>query len=127
MKLVPEKENSYGIEAKISTQASNDQLAVCKGDADCILNGDVVFNPSKYGGIGTLEINGDEIPCLEREYRKDWEKIVRKMCKIRGLSEEETEQAVKRQPAPPAKREKKPRPTREQLATDPRYNKDTWY
>ena len=94
---------------RISTQVSksNDFILVNKFVALAIIEGDVEFIRNKSGGIGMLRIKEEEIYCLEREFRSDWNKVVRKLCKILQLDDEEAEKVITRQPKAPPKREKK--------------------
>ena len=127
MKIKKESENydpkTSIIYGRISTQVSKYDkfILVNKPITSAILNGEVEFLPSKSGGIGTLRIKEEEIYCLEREFRSDWNKVVRKLCKILQLEDEETEMVIARQPKAPPIREKKKRPTQWQLMHDKRY------
>lgn len=102
MKLIPcDSENYYG---KISSQVDKKGILLSQDDVVTILAGKFEFIPNKdnKGGIGSLEINEHRLHCLEREYKADWLKIIRKLCKIIG-EEENTEEYISFQPALPTK------------------------
>lgn len=114
---------------KIYSQVDNKWILVGKHQVCKIVDGDVHFYSVKQNrGIGILQIGEyeeDKIHCLEREFREDWEKIIRKICKMCGTTdadEDKIKEILARQPQlPTVAHEKKARPTREQLMTDPRY------
>lgn len=87
---------------RIHTDVCCGWILVGEYNLEKILTGDIQFipNPHHPGGIGTLKIGYDEIPCLEREFIADWHNCVRKLCsKILGITDKLTiEQAVKNQP-----------------------------
>ena len=61
-------------------------ILVGKKEINAIIGIKIIFYPNKTSGIGILEINGQQIHCLEREYRNDWGKIVRKIGELLGYS-----------------------------------------
>lgn len=138
MEIVKEREpysiNSPRYYGKIYTQAGSGNKWILIGidQAIKILRGEIYFQPGKQGGIGVLQIGDydfDKIYCLEREFRSDWEKVVRKLCKLMKITNnEDINLILKQQPQlPPVVRKKKSRPTREQLMTDPRYTESKIY
>lgn len=136
MKLVKEKApyspTSPRFLGRIYTQAGGDNewISLGKHQINEILDGHVTFTPSLRGGIGILQIGdceSDKIHCLEREYRSDWQKIIRRIFELSDCGDDEKfiQFVIKRQPIAYLSQPTDSRPTHEQLLTDPRYNNDS--
>lgn len=106
MKIIPSKAVATGYSAssfaEITTQVSNStaKIYVSKPEIELILSGYIQFIPNSSGnsGIGTLQIGGQSIHTLEREFRSDWHKIVQKLCKMIELPASDVETALSNQP-----------------------------
>jgi hypothetical protein len=91
MKIIPYQPTSFG---KITTQVGGDNpgganaLYVDKPELDIIMSGGEAFIPDPHdGAIGTLKIGQQEIPCLSREFRREWSKNI--LAKIPKMIKDE--------------------------------------
>lgn len=121
MKYV-KKQDSDKFYGCISTQVSNSDpdIKVGKKELMDIANGDFTFTIDavekhsfydRYDGIkevvridkksiGILEINGQAIHCLEREFNKNWPNIIKKIGKQFEFSNADIDEMLSKQPKP---------------------------